>query len=282
MDKHPAKILVLYHSASGNTAWVAEQLVSQLKQHLEVTLCSITQYPDASDLQSFSMVGFGCPVMAFQPSFSMADFIRSLPVQQDKSAFIFTTYAGIHANSSRVLAGLLASRGFRTVCHERFRGEESWPVLRYTRFIMGRGRPGSSDMQNIISYAHTIAGNLRTISDGKAATAARTPFNPFDIFYYIGRTVRRDALRMMMSTKKINLEKCTRCGLCRDWCAAGAISLDPYPVFSSRCNGCWGCYNICPEGAVQTFIPPSGRYHEMAAVLKRLRHSTPHAQAERR
>jgi Pyruvate/2-oxoacid:ferredoxin oxidoreductase delta subunit/flavodoxin len=269
MDEHPLKILVLYHSASGNTAWVAEQLAAHLPS--AVTLRSITEHQAGADLQDFSMVGFGCPVMAFQPSLPMTDFIRNLPAQQGMPAFIFTTYAGIHANSSRVLAELLASRGFTTVWHERFRCEESWPVLRYTRCIMGRGRPGNPDMPRIIACAQAVAERARSCARGRAAAPVRTPFNPFDVFYYIGRIVRRDALRMMMGAKKIAADKCTQCGLCRDWCAAGAISLDPRPVFSSRCIGCWGCYNICPEGALQTFIPHSGRYHAQASVLKRLR-----------
>jgi len=60
-------------------------------------------------------------------------------------------------------------------------------------------------------------------------------------------------------------EKCIGCGVCRDQCAHGAISLVPRPteiprpmpeakkvarIDEERCVGCAGCIHACPQGAL--------------------------------
>lgn len=262
------RVLILYHSASGNTAWVARRIGEALQERtVNTTLCSIAAHPDLSGLSDYDIVGFGCPVMAFQPSFSMRDFIRLLPATADMPSFVFTTYSGLLANSTWSLSKLLMSRGFTTIAHAHFRAEVSWPIMRYARMIMGKGRPDGRDLGQIEVFTETIIARMRERASGRMPAAREVSFNPLNIFYYIGRLSRPDALRALMGSKKVDLNKCTRCGLCRDVCAAGAISLDPYPLFSNRCNGCWGCYNICAEGAITTIVPACGRYHVHAEAL---------------
>ena len=57
------------------------------------------------------------------------------------------------------------------------------------------------------------------------------------------------------------------CGLCEKYCGSRAIVLDPWPVFSDACCGCWGCYSICPEEAITTFLGTRGRYATGSAYL---------------
>jgi MinD superfamily P-loop ATPase len=83
----------------------------------------------------------------------------------------------------------------------------------------------------------------------------------------MGRTNKARYLRSIMGTMKVSESRCTRCGICKKYCASHAISLNPYPQFSSACTGCWGCYNICPEGAISTFTGTRGRYTSRAAYL---------------
>jgi MinD superfamily P-loop ATPase len=70
-----------------------------------------------------------------------------------------------------------------------------------------------------------------------------------------------------MGTMKVSESRCTRCGRCQKYCASNAITLNPYPQFSSACTGCWGCYNICPEAAIATFTGTRGRYTSRVAYL---------------
>jgi len=50
----------------------------------------------------------------------------------------------------------------------------------------------------------------------------------------------------------INYDKCTNCGICRDYCRFDAISLVNNGVVISEisCDGCFLCSHICPEKAI--------------------------------
>jgi len=48
---------------------------------------------------------------------------------------------------------------------------------------------------------------------------------------------------------KINAERCSRCGTCRESCRFGAISPE-FVVSSLSCEGCGVCFHVCPERAV--------------------------------
>ena len=268
-------VLLVFHSASGNTAWGARTLAACLRSaQVRTTVHSITDGFDNNLLSSHDLIGFGCPVMGFQPSSSMMDFIRGLPAQHNKPAFVFATYAGILANSLWVLADALSRRGFTTIARACFRCEVSWPVARMLGLLIGRGRPDARTAEGIRDFAHGLGTAAERLAAGKTVPRVKIPFQFANIFGYIGRMADQAALRMIMGSKKVRTAACTRCGLCRRWCAAGAIQLQPYPVFSSACNGCWGCYNICPEGAIETFIGGRGRYRTRAGILMQLDKST--------
>jgi len=271
---HPCVVL-FYHSASGNTARVAELIAGRLQSRdIAAVLHAVTKpYPKAR-LSSCTLVGFGAPVMAFQPSFAMVDFIRALPRQQGIPAFLFTTYGAIPAQSCATLARLLRERGFHVVRWTQFRCTDSWPVLRYFRIRMGFEPPQICEDHRIQAWADSLADQVSALERGMLADAAPPPFFMFDIFYWMGKLVTKRMLRMMMGRKRVDTLRCTRCGLCQRWCAARAITLSPYPRFANSCTGCWGCYNICPEAAIQTFVPASGRYTTQEHLLQQLSDTT--------
>jgi MinD superfamily P-loop ATPase len=51
---------------------------------------------------------------------------------------------------------------------------------------------------------------------------------------------------------KINLDKCTLCGKCRDLCEFNAITViaETVMVFEELCHSCGGCMAVCPENAI--------------------------------
>jgi flavodoxin/NAD-dependent dihydropyrimidine dehydrogenase PreA subunit len=255
------RVLIFYHSASGNTHWIAEKLAAALVDRgLETGLRSIACKPDTVDLDSYDLVGFGCPVMGFRPSFALVRFIQSLPLQAQIPAFIFTTYAGVLANTPWMLAACLKDRGFAVLAHEHFHGEVSWPIARAAGLIINRGMPGEKQIPSITRFAGGLATLAATpAADGRAQPDgfSRSWLNPF---YYLALITSPARLRIMMGRKQVNTERCTQCGLCAAGCAAGAITLAPYPTFSAHCDGCWGCFNVCPTAAIATVVGSRGRY----------------------
>lgn len=66
-----------------------------------------------------------------------------------------------------------------------------------------------------------------------------------------------------------NLERCTRCGVCRLNCPAEAISLDkhgPAQINQQKCIRCYCCHELCPEMAVDLKTPL------IASLINRSRH----------
>jgi ferredoxin/flavodoxin len=262
------RILIFYHSASGNTAWITFQLARALENEgYCVVSRNIALTPDTSDISSYDLIGFGCPVMGFRPTFSMTDFISSLPLHLEKPAFIFTTYAGIHANTFWTLAKKIRSRGLTVIAYDRFRGEVSWPIARAIGLIINRSQPDERTLPHLTRFATRIATLIKDMSNGSSPANVAIPFNRLNPFYYLSLMVYPDRLRIIMGTKGVNKNKCTHCGCCKKYCPVGAITLSPFPSFTPSCNGCWGCYNICPEGAITTIVGTLGRYRAKAYLL---------------
>ena len=260
-----ARILIFYHSASGNTRWVTINLADALKKlGFETALCNIAHKPDVIDASSYDLIGFGCPVMGFRPSFAMTDFIASIPPQSNIPSFVFTTYAGVLANAPWMLAKRLHSQGFIVGAHKHFRSEVSWPIARSIGLVISRGRPNKQTLPHITRFANNLALLVKNCKINKTPQPAIIPHSRLNFFYYLALLNRPNRLRIMMGKKIVDKVKCTKCGCCKQYCAVGAISLNPYPCFNKQCTGCWGCFNICPEGAISTIVGTHGRYRVKA------------------
>jgi MinD superfamily P-loop ATPase len=60
---------------------------------------------------------------------------------------------------------------------------------------------------------------------------------------------------------RVDLDKCTYCGMCSDICQYNAIAVlpDNVVVFPSLCHSCGGCFHICPEKAITEIPRPMGK-----------------------
>lgn len=58
----------------------------------------------------------------------------------------------------------------------------------------------------------------------------------------------------------INLEKCTQCGLCRDFCRWNAIRED-FTIDPIDCEGCGVCVYFCPEKAIDFPTKTCGEWY---------------------
>ncbi|MEW5947699.1 MAG: ATP-binding protein [bacterium] len=61
------------------------------------------------------------------------------------------------------------------------------------------------------------------------------------------------------SVAVIDMDKCDRCGICRDLCRFDAISED-YEVDAFACEGCAVCFHNCPRGAVKMIGRTAGEW----------------------
>jgi ferredoxin len=264
-----SRVLIFYHSASGNTSWIAMKLADMLKVYgSEVDVHNIIRQPAAIDLSHYDLIGFGCPVMGFRPSFALTNFIDSLPTQHAIPVFIFTTYSGILANVPWMLAHRLRRQGCVVVGHKHFRSEVSWPIIRAVGLISNRGKPNEQDLPNVGLFVHHLSLVMKELQAGRTPQAVHIPYTRFNPFSYLALVNSPSKLRSIMGKKSIEEGKCTQCGCCAANCGVRAITLNPYPTFDEKCTGCWGCFNLCPEGAIKTTIVGfKGRYRKKVDAL---------------
>jgi Fe-S-cluster-containing hydrogenase component 2 len=73
----------------------------------------------------------------------------------------------------------------------------------------------------------------------------------------------------------VDVSVCTGCGVCVDYCATGAISVDDEvaAIDQARCNSCGLCGGACPQGAIYKI--------EEVPVLRAPARSVPASQAPR-
>ena len=254
------KALILCYSSSGNTRLVGKRIAAALTERgVKTTVRDPIREPRFSDLGGYDLVGFGASTMAWKPSYGFYEFMGLVPGQQKrKAAFVFNTSAGMPANTLLLMAKTVSKKNFTVLDGLSVMAEDCWPMARQFG-EPGQGPVGQPDDKALEVVGPFAMGLVQKLEKRDLAPRhfkfERTPL------HYIGQQVGRQQLRMSMGRKSVDTGKCKQCGSCAAACAAHAISLDPYPTFSSRCMGCWACYNVCPEEAITTLVTGSrGHY----------------------
>jgi ferredoxin len=179
----------------------------------------------------------------------MIDFIKALPRQKGKAAFVFNTYGNYNGRTLVYLRKLAQRRGFRVLAGFALNTPENHPAV-IKMGISNLDRP----LPEHFTAFHQFAAALAELTAGLAQGVAVKPL-PFKISFMdrFAPAAPRKMSAWLMGRKQADAALCTKCGLCAKNCAYGAIQLAPLPIFDQKkCYGCWACYNLCPTKAIYT------------------------------
>ena len=139
--------------------------------------------------------------------------------------------------------------------------------MRAVGLISNHGKPDERNLPHIEHYVQHLSRVTQELHAARTLPGVQIPYALFNPFSYLALVNTPGKLRIIMGNKSIDEKKCTQCGYCRAYCAVKAITLNPYPIFDEKCTGCWGCFNVCPEGAIKTIVGFKARYSTKVSAL---------------
>jgi len=118
----------------------------------------------------------------------------------------------------------------------------------------------------ILSIASGKGGTGKTlVATSLAQSLGRAVLADCDVeepnsYLFFPELVERERRTVYATVPVVDQEKCTRCGICSDFCAYHALAVLPQEVliFPELCHGCRGCIIACPEKAITAGSRPIG------------------------
>lgn len=237
------RIRILYHSGAGSTQTIAE-IYQELLAPFQVTLADISDEIDQEELRASDFLIIGFPTYHCEPSQTMRECIRDLPVfPKVKQAFVFTTCGLYAGNAVRHCIELLREKNIVVNGYASYRAPATDGVLllpelsfmyRYEKRIHNHIQ---RDIGRIFAYATT-----RTLEESIPA------FKFYTLLNYPNKVLGK----AYTHTMHVDEGKCIHCDLCIRACSRKCWTKgESRPIFSKKnCESCFRCIHHCPTGAI--------------------------------
>jgi ferredoxin/flavodoxin len=257
------KLLILYYSGTGNTKFACQvaKLAAERMGH-EVTMMTYEKAGDLT-LSDYDAFCFAAPLQAWQPTKNVEKYIKSMPRLDGKYAFILTSSGGQPSQAPALMARWLKDKGVRVVGNHDLKCPDSWPVTRGLTYKYDDKRPDTESVRELARFTERMLLMQFDLLEGKQVELPRYRVIPTPLFW-MSRFERlpKGHPNMVMGKKRVIESECTQCEVCEKKCPAGAIRLDPYPIFSTECIYCWRCVNNCPEDCITTRLDNRKRHYK--------------------
>jgi flavodoxin len=133
-DSSKCKGIIFYYSGSGNTKLACQYIIQNLNQ-IDVELFNMVKAASVPDLTVYDLVGFATFTDFGGAPFLFHEFMKQLPQQNDKLAFVFNTFGSFSLKTLKSMAKLAKARGFKVVEGHSLHTPESYIPL----IVKGRG-----------------------------------------------------------------------------------------------------------------------------------------------
>jgi NAD-dependent dihydropyrimidine dehydrogenase PreA subunit len=238
------KGIICYYSGSGNTK-LAIQYIAKKMKNIEIDLFNIVKDSNPN-LDNYNFVGFATFTDFWGPPYLIQTFIEQLTSQNNKPAFIFNTYGFFSGKTLKIFEKWVKEKGFNVIAGHSLHTPESYPPM----VAKGRGYENNPDEKELTDFNNFIT-KLETIINTQLKEDKE--IIPAKIKNSLLLAFSRTKARRNMGEKYVDENLCTECGTCEKTCPYNAIILNSKPIFDmTKCYGCWGCFNHCPNKAIYT------------------------------
>ncbi|MFC1532275.1 hypothetical protein ACFL7M_02750 [Thermodesulfobacteriota bacterium] len=250
------KCIIIYFSQSGNTAKVAHAIHKGMNPIVEQCGIFSIDRADPGDVSEYDLIGIGSPNWRGVPP-HVERFIEGMPHLSGIHAFSFSTHGAAPARFFPEIVRLLVKKGLIVIGTRDWYGSVNHPL--FPKPYLTDGHPDDIDLMEAEDFGRGLPEISSRLSEGETALIPPVPPMP-----------PPGTMKRTVPEKELNPEKCRypECTLCMDHCRLKVIDLSASPpVFPTKCQPCFFCEMICPEGAIEIDYEPysqveTNRAHE--------------------
>lgn len=243
--------LIVYFSATGNTLHGCRLIREGITSAGGKCELASSREFGPGQLANCDLIGFACPVFAFNPAIPLLDLISRLPDGRGRPCFTFTTRGWQEINTALLMQRRLQERNYTVIARHSMVCEDSWTTIRFRDRLIGAGRPNREDRRAAIEFGRALPETWeRFVNDGTNLRPPRFRFHPLHLVSYF----YNPALLKRFFPVVVNLAQCDYCGLCVEQCPTGRMKFAGFPRPRGECAGCYGCVNVCPRNAVEGLL----------------------------
>lgn len=259
------KVLVLYFSGTGNTAYVGKYMAERLRcEGCEVKVASI-EAVDKSIIVEYDYLIFGFPVYACDVPLFIQNYLKELPLTINKSVFIYCTKAIASGVSLVHAQKIFEKNGYCTMGL----ADISMPGSDGLAFM-------KKDSSMVLKIQNRDFGNLpeANLIVEKLMKVQKSVELGEDISKYkviskigAGKKIVGQILIKTYPFFENNLKKkfwandrCIKCKKCEKICPSHNIKVKERVEFDDKCYLCMRCIHQCPVEAIQIGKKTEGKF----------------------
>jgi ferredoxin/flavodoxin len=241
------KILILYFSATGNTAKMAKVIEDRFVEvGCKVTMADMTSFANRQeeiDLTPYEAVVFGAPVHVRRAPRVMREWLRTLNGGGKKCSMYFT-YGGFGVHPTHYSTRqILEEQDFRVVSSAEFLSVHTFNLGGWKAMD---GRPDERDFAVAREYADKTYARFINENEDLLGELEKTEY-PEELLDAAEAT--RFKILTQLPTR--GGQECSMCLECEESCPTGAIKAESGEADKGKCIACLACVANCPEQVLE-------------------------------
>jgi NAD-dependent dihydropyrimidine dehydrogenase PreA subunit len=236
--------MIFYFSGTGNTRWVAEQIVKAICDELVYIPDAIRDGKYDYTIDEKETIGFCFPTHGWQPPRIVREFISKLKVEL-RYCWAVTTCGDNMGETMTILNKDLAKIGLRASAMFSVIMPESYVCLPFMYTDTEE-----KEHQKIATARQQLPHIIECIRERRTGVVElEKGATPRLYSYVIGGYFNA----RMITDKKFMVDEdvCIKCGKCAKVCPVDNIQgTPPEWIHNGRCTSCLACYHYCPTHAI--------------------------------
>jgi len=242
------KVLILYFSATGNTAKMAKVIEEKFKDEgVMVTMSEITPLAERQrkiNFEPYQAVVFGAPVHSRRAPRIMRDWLKTLD-GKGKRCSMFFTYGGFGVHPAHhSTREILKEQNFIVVSSAEFLGAHTFNLGGWR--ALG-DRPNKSDFEVARDYVERTHKRFAGEDDRILGELEKTEYTEEQL----DSAEEKARFKVITQLPTRGGKECSMCLNCEELCPTGAMEAESGEADKEKCIACLACVSSCPEQALK-------------------------------